>query len=114
MNTLEALVASSATAVAATAEFLSQTRNVTRIEKRDDAANNPGPERALVEAKTGRRLAACRIVDSSEPRELLIVARDETVVLAFRPAIKENSEEIQQLITRQADRYRAVQERKSK
>jgi len=102
MNTLEAIVASSATAVAATTDLLAKTR----------AATGSGPDRSLIESKTGRRLVPCKIVDSAEPRELLLVGRDETVVSAFRPTIKESAAEIQQVIAQKAQRYKAVPERK--
>jgi hypothetical protein len=102
-NALEAIIASSMTAVAATPELLSQTREAT------DAA----PDRSLIEAKTQRRLAACQILDTYQPRELLIVARDKTIVAAFRPVLKTTVAEIQQFVSRRAERYKAMQERKA-
>jgi len=117
VNVLRALVVSSSTAVAATADLLSQTRIVSPLEaptpQPGALLKNPGPDRTFVETKTGRKLAPCRIVESNEPGELLIVARDETVVLAFRPVLKERIEDIQLFIARQVERYRAMREGKA-
>jgi len=106
-NTLEALVISSTTAQTATPELLSQTHPISN-------PNQAGPDRSLVERKTSRRLSPCRILDSGQPRELLLVARDETAVVAFRPLLKESAEQIQQFLTSQAERYRALEKRKTK
>jgi len=103
-NTLEAIVASSMTAEAATPELLSQTREAA------DAA----PDRALIEARTQRRLTACQILDTYQPRELLIVARDKTIVVAFRPVLKITAADIQKFISDRAERYKAMQERKGR
>jgi len=113
-NALEALGVSSSTAVGATADLLSQTRLVTSFEKQGGGMKGVGPDRTLVESKTGRRLASCRIVDTNQPREILIVGRDETVVLAFRPIVKESSSEMQQFLSRRAEQYRTIQQQKSK
>ncbi|KPL05719.1 hypothetical protein AMJ85_11050 [candidate division BRC1 bacterium SM23_51] len=112
-NVLEAIVVSNTSVVAAHQSLPAQDWKITKPKKQDNMAHNPGPDRALIEAKTGRRLRPCRVLHTRRRREILLVGRDESVLVTFRPIIKENAGEIQVLITRKAEQYRKIRERRA-
>lgn len=68
------------------------------------------PDPALVEAATGRRLEPIAIVPTRHRRELLIVGRDRTILVAYRPVIREAADEIQAFILRKAKQYRRLKQ----
>jgi hypothetical protein len=110
-DTLEGIRVSSGSLVAATDALLRQTKNVTRIERRAGIVHNPGPDRRMVEFKTGRRVAPCRLIDTQQKREVLLVLRDATILAAYRPIVRESRAEIHRWITRRAERYLKLEKR---
>lgn len=70
-----------------------------------------GPDPAVIERKTGRKVQRVRISETRRRREVLIVARDQTLLVAYRPDLRETAEEIQTLITRKAEQYKKLRER---
>jgi hypothetical protein len=110
-GTLEGIRVSSTPLVVATDALLRQTKNITRIQRRDGVVHNPGPDRRTVEIKTGRKLAPCRLLDTQQKREVLLVLRDATILAAYRPIVRESRAEIHRWITRRAERYLKLEKR---
>lgn len=110
-NVLEAIHVSSATAVSAIHTLPKQGWKEIRPEKAETMVRNPGPDLVLIEAKTGRRPRPCQVLHTRRRREILLVGRDRSILVTFRPVIRESADEIQALITRKAEQYQKIRER---